>query len=155
MAMLEKIMLRLVVGTAFVTLLILACTVWYAFYPHVMFTTIPEPWPVQHAEGLRAGVDAVVSTLDETCKYTTRSAEIRILLVGATDEGKAYVRILPTTSGSLPKGCRKQPTDYHIVDLPGSIPPGTYKLNVVFEYDLGVTLVESVHSTVPFKVTHR
>ena len=131
---------------------LLSSVIVYAVYPHVMFTTKPEPWPVQHAEGLRPGIDAVVSTLSETCKYTNRTAEIRILLVGATQDGVGYVRILPTTSGSLPEGCRNMPTMYHIVDLPQSVPPGTYHLNVVFEYDIGVALVESKHSTVNFRV---
>lgn len=129
-------------------LLIAVGVVSFVAYPHKLFTTEPAIWKVEHAEGLHRG-EALRSKL-LVCKYTPRTADIMLLWAGVTDSGDVYVRVLPTTSGSLPQGCRT--AVFHIVDIPQSVPSGRYRVTSVMRYDMGLTVVEHGFSTEEFRV---
>lgn len=129
-------------------LLIVASVTTFILWPHKLFTTNPAVWPVRHAEGLHRG-DAILTKI-EVCKYTQRTAEIMLLWVGVTDDGEPYVRVLSTTSGSLPEGCKT--AVFHVTDVPASVPSGTYRVKSVMRYDMGLMRVEHPFVTEPFRV---
>ena len=118
----------------------------FILYPWELFTTVPHEWPV--SKELHRG-DALLSRI-EVCKYTTRTADIMLLWVGVTDAGDPYVRVLPTTSGSLPEGCEE--AVFHVTDVPLNVPAGRYRVKSVMRYDLGLTRVEYSFMSSEFRV---
>jgi hypothetical protein len=118
----------------------------YILYPWDLFTTTPQEWPV--VKELHRG-DALTSKI-HACKYTPRTADIMLLWMGVTDSGELYVRVLPTTSGSLPEGCKT--AVFHVTDVPLNVPPGRYRVKSVMRYDLGLTRVEYPFMSGEFRV---
>lgn len=118
----------------------------YIAWPHKLFETIPPIWVVQ--DEVHRG-DALTTKL-KVCKHTSRTAEIMLLWFGVADTGESYVRVLPTTSGSLPEGCKV--SLFHVTDIPLNVPPGRYRVRSVMRYDLGLTRVEHSFVTEEFRV---
>lgn len=128
-----------------VVLLLAAGILVYIYYllfmPIKVIVPTTQPYPVTDTTVQRG---KTLTYIADYCKFIDAPAEV----TRSFSDGLSFAT--PQTTTNLPNGCHKQQVT---IEVPKSIPPGTYRLDIQLDYHLNPLRTASYHfKTVDFSV---